>query len=376
MKKQILFMTFLSLAFLFAGVNKVFGQVDIPYLGQAPASCPIPTPLTNCADGDQLHPVAGVSYEYIIDHTGGAGSVVHWFVADDTTPLITNGGVTATIDPGDGLGDYILTTTGAVYNQGVTASTPNTSASIDITWKAFDGTTNNVVLVAFVTDADGCTNNIQAWKIEPQYSFIIEIAGIMPDGTFDYGTYTNANECVSPVQSAVWNGTDIVMDYGDNYIFYNVTAANWVHGWLPSFIVDDTGTLSTVGTVEWAYAHEANSTDPTVWHSASDPVLASEYSFAVNDAIGPDGACIVLRVLVTHDNNEIATAPETVTVSVDGLMYNPGTDAYDNVYPDLDDSTNSGEPCEVGSNDSATYELTPRPDITPNTPTDPFVPKN
>ncbi len=377
MKKQILFLTFFVLA-LFVGMNSAFAQppYDDPQLEAVPASCPIPTPL-DCGTNDELHPLAGKTYTYTIDHTGGTGSVVHWFVADATTPLITAGAVSATIDPDGGTGSYILDATDAAYNQGVGTTAPNASASIDISWKAFDAT-KNVVLVAFVTDALGCTNNIQAWKIEPEYSFIIEIAGIMPNGTTTYDPngngYTNANECVSPVQSAIWDGSAIAMDYGDNYVYYNVTAANWVHGWTPAFSAAITGGASTLGTVEWTYA--ADAADPTAtWHPATDPVLAANYTSAVNDAIGPDGACIVLRVLVTHGAVEVATAGEQIAVTVDGVMYNPATDAYDTTYPDLDNAA-AGADCVVGSNDVGLYDITPRPNITPNTPTDVFETKN
>jgi len=355
------------------GINSAYAQaVDQAFLDAAPAACPVPTPLTNCGVGDPLHPVAGVTYHYIID-AGGVGNKVQWFVADDTTPLITAGAVTATIDSDGGTGKYILDALDGVYNN----TTTNVTADITISWKAFDGTTNNVVLVAFVTDAAGCTNNIQAWKIEPQYSFILQIAGLLDGGTTP--ATGNAFECVSPVQGAIWDGTNVTMDYGDNYVFYQVTAANFIHGWTPTFTVDASGTSSVVtasANVEWAYADEANAGTAANWHAMTDPVLAAHYSSAVNDAIGPNGACIVLRVLVDHGANEIATAGEAVTVNVDGVMWNSETSAYDTKYPDLDDAATSGGACVVGSSDAATYDITPRPVILPSTPTDPFVPKN
>jgi hypothetical protein len=371
MKKQILLLTFLSLAFVFAGVNKAYAQppYDQDYLDAAVTDCPTPDPLTNCADGDHLNPIAGETYNYEISHTGNIGTgtaPVHWFVTDNPN-VIADEALTTDVDAGDGTGDYILLAEAGVYDDG-----GQTATDIDISWKAFDGTTNQVLLVAYVLDSDGCTDNVEVWRIEPQYSFIIEIAGLFDDATIP-ADGDNAFECVYPVVDATYDGTNLNMDYGDNYIFFIVTAANFVESWLPSFTVDASGTSSTVGDVEWAYADEANS-DATTWNDATVPVEASHWG---SNSVGPGGECIVLRVLVTHGDNEIAAAAETVVVGVDGDMYNASTSTHDGTYPDLDDSANSGDPCEIGSNDNATYELTPRPDINEVSPAPAsFVPKN
>ena len=375
MKKQILFLTFFVAA-IFAGTN-AFGQnVEPDYMDAAPASCPIPTPLT-CGDAlNPLAPMAGQLYNYEISHTGGVNAKVHWFVTNDPAILAAEA-PTANIEPDDGTSPYMLDAEDATYNIAHNNASPITTTDIDISWKAFDGITNAVFLVAFVEDEVECTNNLEVWKIEPQYSFILEIAGVEDDGTVH--TADNASECVSPVLSATYNLGALDMDYGQNYIYYVISAANWLHSWQPTFTVDGAGTSSTVTTsanVEWAYSDEADGAS-AVWNAATAPVLAAHYTTLVqNDAIGPDGACIVARVLVDHANNPIETANESVILGVDGDMYNLATTSHDGTYLDLDEPV-SGTDCVTTVTDQATYELTPRPNITEVTPAPvTFVPKN
>lgn len=359
MKKQILFLTFL-IAAVFAGLTS-YGQENA-YLTSAPTYCAPALPLT-CLTGAPLTPSPGTVYTYEISHTGAAGSTTHWLVTDESN-VIAASALTATIDADGGGGSYILDAEDGVYNSGT-----NTATSIDISWKSFDGAANEVLLVAYVKDATGCiTDNIQVWRIIPQYAFTLDIAGLTDAG--DVGGAA-VSECVSPVLSATYDGTSLTMDYGQNYVFFSVNAANWQTSWIPSFTTASSVTGSTVGTVEWAYPDEANGAT-SVWHPATDPVLASEYG--ASNFIGATGQCIVLRVLVDHGGNEIAAAAETVVVGVNGDMWNPTTSAHDGTYLDLDESATG---CVTTVTDEATYTLNPRPDVQEVTPAaGTFEPKN
>src|SRR5690554_1913658 len=91
MKKQILFMTFLSLAFMFAGVNKVFAQPYTPPHTNDPAVLGgaaeyVPAIPLNCFEDDSpLNPIPGKTYTYgIKDGTETTVASVLWFVYNAT----------------------------------------------------------------------------------------------------------------------------------------------------------------------------------------------------------------------------------------------------------------------------------------------------
>lgn len=367
MKKQILLLTMFTLALIFSGI-KSYGQStnDINYLNVGTTSCPAPA-LLNCGTGTAgpLNPIPGVSYTYTVSVAPalGTGGYIQWFVTDDAT-LIDATGLVAGIEPNTGASPYLLAATPtAAYN-----STTNASPTINVSWQAFNGTTNRVLLVAYVKGNGGCSDNIEVWRIEPTFTFRLEIAGLMPDGTAS----ASANECVTPVQSATYNGTNLTMDYGDNYVFFVVSAASFVDSWQPTFTVASTGTPVTLANVTWAYPAQAILAAGT-WNSITTPVEAQNPLNAVDD----NGECIIVRVHLDHGNVE-NDVTSTVTLGVDGIMLDAATGLYTNpALADLDNATTPGDPCVVGSNDSAVYTLNPRPNITEVAPAAPsFEPKN
>jgi hypothetical protein len=364
MKKQILFIALFMLAFVFGGM-KSFGQ-DVNYIDVGTPACPVPAVL-NCATGTvgPLNPIPGEIYTYTVSVTPGvvAPGYIQWFVTDDAT-LIDATGLVAGIEPNTGASPYLLAATPpATYN-----STTNTSVTIDISWQSFDPTAHNVLLVAYVKGNAGCSDNIEVWRIEPTFTFRLEIAGINPDGTVS----ATANECVTPVQSAVYNGTNLTMDYGDNYVFFIVSAASFVDSWQPTFAVASSSTPVTLADVTWAYPDQAIIAAGT-WNAITVPVEAQN---ALN-TVGDNGECIIVRVHVDHNavENDVAS---TVTLTVDGIMYDVANNNYTNPdLADLDNGTNPGDPCVVGSNDIEVYTLNPRPNITEVAPPAPsFEPKN
>lgn len=377
MKKQILIFAMLTMAIVFAGL-KSYGQIDLDYL---PATnCAPVTPLGTCADDDELHPIPGQTYTYTVSVTPAVGSnvidpgYIQWFVYNATAhgdAIIDAGGIATAVgnaEANNGTSTFLLDAhkVGDVADKTVYNSTSNTDVSIQISWQSFNATANEILLVAYVMGEDGCSDNIEVWRIEPAFAFTLDIAGLMPDGTLPVSG--NANECVSPVQDADYDGTarTLTMDYGENYVFFTVTAANFVHSWQPTITATSTGT--TVTSIDWNYP--ANATTGGDWNAITAPVLAQGV-----DAVGDEGQCIIVRVYLDHGNVENNVA-STVTLTVDGIMY----DAIQTIYTNTDLSDldpNDGGNCSVGSNDSATYDLTPRPNITEVNPgAGTFEPKN
>ncbi|WP_319511268.1 hypothetical protein [uncultured Draconibacterium sp.] len=378
MKKQILILTLFVAAFLVG--NNAFGQsglasghADYDYLDGVPTYCPTARPIDCGAGGDALAPLPGVSYPYTITSPTTTGNV-HWFVADltaDPTIIDAQGNIAATIEPADGSSPYILTADGA-YND---VTTPNTSKTVNITWKAFDGLANTVVLVVYNVDDANCTDNMEIYRIIPQYNFTLDIASIADDGV--NGAEIDeapVEDCVNPIQSASYDGTDLTVDYGTDYVFFAVNAANWQHSWMPGdFSVTSDYAGSTPVITGWAYPADAATTG--AWNTVgTDPVLASGYPAGVSVDGFVAEACIIVRVQVDHGSTiENILGNETITLTVNGDMYNAETLTYDNTYPDLEDGGGAACPSDLTS-DATDYILTPRPDIDESTPT-PFETK-
>ena len=370
MKKQIIILAIFVLAF-FASTTVSFAQ-DINYI---PATACAPITLLPCATSDALHPIPGTTYTYSVTvNPGVTTGDVKWFVYNATAngTLITGGSIAAAVTAAEangGASQFLLAADIAKYN------VANTSGSITASWQSFDGTANQILLVAYVQGEGGCSDNIEVFRIEPIFAFTLDIAGLMPNGTVPAG---NANECVSPVQSAIYNGTALAMDYGDNYVFYTVTAANFVHSWLPAFsiVANNTQSPLALGDITWAYPAQAilNAAGAATgtWNAATDPVLAQ----AAGGAVGAGGECIVVRVHIDHGNNENdAAAARNVIIGVDGKMYNVPTTNYANAnLTDLD--PNATAPCTNTVTDQATYDLNPRPEVTTTVVVGGFEPKN
>jgi len=351
MKKQILILTMFTLALIFATSNKSFGQ-EVDHLNALPAYCVPAVPLV-CATGDGLTPMPGVEYDYEIG-VNDLGTI-HWFVTDDANIMTAPGALTGTFDPGDGTGDYILTSDPLVYNVAT-----NTSTTISLTWKPFNGTVNEVLLVAYAVNAAGCTDNIEVYRIIPGYSFTLDLAGILDAGT------VGATECVGPIQSATYVAPDLNVIYGDNYVFFTVNAANWQSSWETNLTATSDHPLSVLGNVEWAYPDESTITG--AWNANGTPVLASHYVSNVNGFIGLNGECIIVRVPVVHGAATENITDEIINLVVNGDMLNPETALYDDTYPDLDEG-GAGNPCISDlTTDNFNYTITARPAITATAP--------
>ncbi|MCY1721144.1 hypothetical protein OU798_12370 [Prolixibacteraceae bacterium Z1-6] len=366
MKKQILILTFFMAALLVG--NNAFGQLsdgspDLDYLDAVPTYCTPALPI-DCGNGtDALAPLPGVSYPYTI--TSSSVGTLHWFVTDDASIISAQGTIAAGIELADGSSPYVLTAD-AAYNDPA-----NTSATVNITWKSFDGLANNVILVVYNVDDVNCTDNMEVFRIIPQYNFTLDIASIADDGV-NGGDVAAVEDCVNPIQSASYDGTArmLTVDYGTDYVFFAVNAANWQTSWMPDNFTATTNGTSTVTVTGWAYPADAATTG--TWNTVgTDPVLATGYASAVNGFVAE--GCIIVRVQVDHGSTTENLTAETINLTVNGEMINAQTTSYDGTYPDLEDGGGVACPNDLTS-DNADYVITPRPDVDESTPT-PFEDK-
>lgn len=392
-------MMFLSLAFVFAGL-KSYGQpgdgnpVDYSndqFLTGSPG-CAVVTPLSCTSSLDELHPQAGIEYTYSV--TTDATNTVHWFVVANDNNIIVNlndisGHIGINIDDdGSGAGNYILTSD-AAYNNAAT-----TSASTTISWKSFDGLAEVVLLVAYVVDDAGCTDNIEVYRILPVFNFTLDVNAIASTGTeVGVAQSSTAEECVSPIETATYSPSadplntpgELIMDYGENWVFFTVTAANFSHSWQPSFLITYSGTDGEV--VEAAWAYPADALANTNWNTIADLTGASPAPEVLHPdtdtgtgVVGTDdgtGECIVVRVRIDHGAiPENAVNDQTVTMAVNGFMYDQVNSNYTNaaledIHHNDIDLNGKCDDTDDFDNDYVNYILTPRPQIISNTGTGP-----
>lgn len=414
MKKQFLFLILFAAAIV-AGTSNVFGQS--PYLtvpdgdGAGTIQNIVAKPLTNCTGTvDALHPVQGVQYTYTTVTTAATDDVRWFVVANDSLTLAGDSLINFQneilptnnqyIDPANGTGPYILSLgTNNEYNvpadgsttDGISWTGSGVDHAIDITWKFFDGyLPHQVLLVAYVVSEDGCNDNIAVYRIIPQPSFTLDIAVLNDNGDSIAapGTAT-AEECVSPVESAVYNTTEdvtpgtvtgLTVDYGENWVYYVVNAANFRDSWSPRFDISYNHGRDSLA-AEWTYIQAATNTAATAWHAidiaagtSADLVIAGGGNAdgtpinAAGDGVvsAAGGEYIVVRIRVDHGTDyENANTTNTISFAIDGTMLNPdGSYTVDAGYDDLADDTCTDEEFE----DQVDYNITPRPEVDQGTP--------
>ena len=411
MKKQILILI-LFVAAIVAGTSKSYGQYDVS-LSALLDSCLTPVAL-DCDSASALRPAPGEWYTYeieSIDYDNTGNEKVHWFVVDyndfSTDSLInTMNDIThlpgTYIDPGDGTGEFLLDASSS-YN--VDFATPvSTSDTVQLQWQYFDGQANVVLLVAYVEDEAGCTDNIEVYRIIPEPAFTLDIAGIdQTDNSFVRDTATPASECVSPIESAWYTPAAnpaspgdgmLTVDYGENWLYFVVNAANFVDSWDPTFDFSYDG-LGTITSAAWTYPAAVTNAASSAWHTIDIASGATDYvvggggdaSGASIDgqgdgtSVGPAGECIVVRVQVDHGTLDENIVTRRLTVRVNGIMYDPAQDALGNdpylttTLADFGPDDNGDGACDqVLFDDVANYDITPRPDVNEVDPT-PFEQK-
>lgn len=359
-----------TLALIFAGTNKGFGQM-LP-------SSTVPQPGT-CVSLP-LHPRAGVPYTYEVSNPNGLAEGYLWWVTKETSfisaaaPNLTN---MLTVTPGQLIA--------ATPSYGVVGTGNNT---ISITWSpeilanteyTYGGSPEPTFVV--VAANGDCNDNLQVYEINPTPSFTVDITNIDPATNLPVAYDAPVEQCVDEVQSATYDaGTgEINMDYGTNTLYFEVIAANFVTNWKPSFRVES-GSLQgdQTAAIGWAYTLNAAQAGTFIDTEVTGLVDLGTAGGATATALTADptvtntatGVSIFVRVVITNNTFE-SIADNDFILSVDGY---DSTDQWDLVNSDCSDP---GE----DHIDQAAHTVTARPDIdhatNDATPTpDDFQPKN
>lgn len=333
----------------------------------------VPRAVT-CLTADALHPIAGSPYTYDIIVPTPAGTKAYtWFVTQD--PHFINSGVLTAnreVLPTSAL----IGATGTGYNDPATGT-----ASISITWKSF---AYNPAIPIFVviqvqntaSTPDACVSkNMKVYKIIPQNAFTLDITNLGTGGSETEagaiaGTYgSNIDRCIHDIVDAQYDATapeGVIYDFGADYMFYEVVAANFSTSWKPTFTLTGADAEETV-TVEWATdklftTPHAMTLSGTVWSSADVYTVAAPSGF-----VGPLGESIYVRVKLDHSVTTLnyeGLADETVILAVDGTTNLAGTPLGD--VHTVAGTNLPAEACpwvDLYANDIATQTLKPRPAI-------------
>jgi hypothetical protein len=370
MKKQLFI---LILAVFAIGLTNVSGQV----------TCPVPRPVDiTCLPSDALHPIAGTPYDYTVVVPTPPGTKEYtWFVTQDPA-FIVAGTLTSAREA---VGGLHIAAAGSGYNDPLTGA-----ATLSITWKSF---IHDPLLPVFVviqvqntaSTADACvTKNMKVFKIMPVNAFTLDIANVNALGVAQ-ALETPIDRCIHDIVSATYDATapeGVVYDFGVDYLYSVVTAANFSTSWLPSVQLSNVDAQETILAVEWALPTDFAFATP---HAM--PLVAGTYTSTdvvpVTDAsgtVGAAGECILIRVTVDHTAGALqyqGLTDEVITLAVDGFTNLSAATPS----PDVHYSSTLPVPnalCGLADGflyDKAVQTIKPRPDIsTPAAPAPAVLP--
>jgi hypothetical protein len=361
MKKQLFLI--LLIAFFAISLSSTFGQV----------TCPVPRTVDPiCLPSDALHPVAGTPYNYVVSVPTPLGTKEYtWFVTQD--PAFIAAGVLTAIREFP-IPSLHIAATGSGYNDPLTGSN-----TLSITWKSF---VPDPLLPVFViinvkntaSTPDACVSqNMKVFKILPVNAFTLDIANVNAAGV-SQAYETPIDRCIHDVVTATYNATapeGVLYDFGIDYLYYVITAANFSTSWKPSAQLTGVNAQETVTAVEWARPTDFAFATPHAMplaagtYTSTDPVLV----LAASGFVGAAGECILIRVTIDHTNAALqyqGLTDEVITLAVDGITALTATPPipdvhYSSTLPVA--NANCGLP-DGFLFDKAQQTLKPRPDIT------------
>ena len=345
------------------GFTSTFGQT---------VTCPVPRTVDiTCLPSDALHPVAGTPYDYTVVVPTPPGTKAYtWFVTQDPA-FIAAGVLTANRETSPGLH---IAATGVGYNDPATGL-----ATLSITWKSFVPDPALPVFVVInvqntASTADACVSqNMKVFKILPVNAFTLDIANVTALGVAQ-GYETPIDRCIHAIVSASYDATapeGVLYDFGTDFLYYVVTAANFSTSWKPSVQLTGVDAQETITAVEWALP-----TDFAFGTVHAMPLAAGTYTSTdpvtvVNSTgtVGTAGECILIRVSIDHTAGALqyqGLADEVITLAVDGITELASATPVGDVHFS---STLPAANADCGKVDGFLYDkavqtIKPRPDIT------------
>lgn len=331
MKKHFLFSTMFALTTALS-----YGQATTATTGTAP------TPVT-CTD-DALHPIIGKEYTYKGTGTP-AGGTYHIF-ATNSTNFIQNGALNTT-------GAYTATNGLLKAGTGYNVNT-NSTGETKLSWSGAAANPSFVV-IQYKQNGTCTTDNLKVYKIEPKNAFTIELRN-MKKGTGNNFTTealnTNIDVCSANIQSATYNGTKMIYNYGSQSFYYELIAANYDKDFTPKVKIDGLQTGQTAK-LKWGYSKTTMNTEIASVTNNTEVTLPK---IIADTAIEPSKGVSIYLELVVENGSYEGTTDKNITLSVDATS---GAKNFKNVKrADCSD--------EADFADKAIQVLKARPAINPN----------
>ena len=347
MKKQFLTLGLFLLAVV-AGINESSAQTKAVTWS---------TPKALSCTTDALHPVAGKKYTYeadvVNDPTETATEKGSWRFWATTNPDfivndVFNYGTALTVAPNK------LLTASSDYNVELGQAAADTDGKIELSWtsgllNSIINTDDSLYVVAYYENAAGCTDQANVWLIDPKNYFIVDIIAMdvtSPLTSKDAYDVTPTS-CVDYIESMKMRSGKLVYDYGDNYVYFELIAANFTDYWIPEFRLDGLNAVQDA-VYEFTYDTPDNWDATTVW----SPLVSGTTHIEPDGTYTDAGVSVFVRVRVDHNTYENLNG-QTLTMYLDGKLAD-GT--YDAVNADCTD------PKAADEGDSASTTLTPRPE--------------
>jgi len=178
------------------------------------------------------------------------------------------------------------------------------------------------VVLQYTAPSTGCADNLKVYPIRPVNAFTVDIMSMSAGTTQTPAGYnTVVDQCFPMTQSAVYDPTtntpdgSVIYDFGTNYLYYEMVAANFSATYLPEFKISglqgnqkaDIDWGYTIGT----YNHNVATAQTNGTYSNTDSVHTTVPNTST-------GVSIYIRVSV-HNMNFEGTAAESLTLAVEGL---------------------------------------------------------
>jgi hypothetical protein len=342
MKKQI---SILIMAIIAISFSTAYGQAVNNSSGISPTPITCPT--------DPLNPIAGRPYDYSAT-INPANGTTFWYATKSTT-FTTAGSRVAVPIPADGASIALGATN---YMTTFTGATSPTATQVTWTSAGLNGVTNAAPIFMVVEYAGpACANNMKVMKIVPKVAFTVDITNLenVSGNTLAYGA--PEDQCFANVTSSSYNsGTgEIDIDYGTNYLYYEVIAANFTDSYSPTFKLTGLSGTQTAD-IDWGYTKGTYDQSLAVGASGAS-YTSGTATVTTHESNTSVGVSIYVKVTV-HNHGFEGLANEPITLAIEAV------DAVGNsdVLPNCSTPATSAQ-----FEDLATQTLNARPTVAPGT---------
>ncbi len=309
---------------------------------------------------DELHPAAGVphAYQVAIDNANGydADGIYQWYVTKSAADLLTG----AMADDSD-----FKATAASADLSAYNSTGTDTKNKLELTWKTeaiVDGGPYFLVLKYKENNGTCDAMNMKVMKIEPLNQFMLQIEPAKDDAGTPFGTGEDAAVCAADVDGASYDaGADkVTYTYGENTIYYNITASGFAGEWKPQI------KLPALADAGQKYVSAQWKDAAGTWHDftglaqdgSAQELTSTDLATIPPAATAGDTPTASYPVRIVIDNERYETlADQTLNVGTDGTYGGANSDKLKDKKDDCSDD-------EAAFGDNKDYTIKARPKVT------------